>query len=300
MLRGVVVMLATAGSATAVAGSPSRLSDVDKWAYQLQGPGGTKLDLERLARCDCNLLVIDYADHGKAFTRKQLDALRKTPDGRRRRLIAYLSVGEAENYRFYWRDEWKNKPPAFMAAENRAWAGNYKVRYWDPAWRAIVLAYLDRIIDAEFDGVYLDIIDAYEYFGHAGAPAQMAGLVEAIAHHARVERGKPAFAVIPQNGAAILDALDAEGAAAYLDTIDAIGAEDTFFYGEKKEDNRLAIQIDTLAALTRFKKAGKPVLAVDYLTDPTKAKKFVSLANEHGFKPYVGRRALDRLVAQPK
>jgi cysteinyl-tRNA synthetase len=40
--------------------------------------------------------------------------------------------------------------------------------YWTKPWRDILFgteeAYLDQILAAGFDGVYLDVIDAYEYF----------------------------------------------------------------------------------------------------------------------------------------
>ena len=55
-----------------------------------------------------------------------------------------------------------------MEQENPDWAGNYKVRYWDPEWQTIISgapdSYLGKIQAAGFDGVYLDIIDAFEYF----------------------------------------------------------------------------------------------------------------------------------------
>jgi len=42
------------------------------------------------------------------------------------------------------------------------------VAYWDESWQQIIYgnnsSYLKKILDADFDGVYLDIIDAYEYF----------------------------------------------------------------------------------------------------------------------------------------
>ena len=53
-------------------------------------------------------------------------------------------------------------------AENPDWAGNYKVRYWEQGWQDLILSgpesYLNRITAAGFDGVYLDLIDAFEYF----------------------------------------------------------------------------------------------------------------------------------------
>ena len=66
------------------------------------------------------------------------------------------------------RIEWESNPPSWLAEENPDWRGNYKVRYWDENWQSIIYgddnSYLKRITDAGFDGVCLDIIDAFEYF----------------------------------------------------------------------------------------------------------------------------------------
>ncbi len=85
-----------------------------------------------------------------------------------RLVICYMSIGEAENYRFYWQNSWNSSKPQWLEAENPDWAGNYKVRYWYPEWQAIIFgnsnSYLDRILSAGFDGVYLDIVDAFENY----------------------------------------------------------------------------------------------------------------------------------------
>jgi len=55
-----------------------------------------------------------------------------------------------------------------LDAENPDWEGNYKVKYWNTGWQSIIYgnenAYLTKVVDANFDGVYLDIIDAFEYY----------------------------------------------------------------------------------------------------------------------------------------
>jgi cysteinyl-tRNA synthetase len=55
-----------------------------------------------------------------------------------------------------------------LGGENPDWKGNYKVKYWDPQWQAIIYgndrSYAKMILDAGFDGVYLDLIDAFEYY----------------------------------------------------------------------------------------------------------------------------------------
>lgn len=122
-----------------------------------------------VAATDYDVVLVDvFYDRDEALTAADVAALGTKANGGRRLVIAYFSIGEAEDYRYYWQPAWDGDPPAFLAAENEDWPGNYKVRYWDLQWQAVLFgspeAYLDRIVAAGFDGVYLDIIDAYEYF----------------------------------------------------------------------------------------------------------------------------------------
>ncbi len=117
---------------------------------------------------DYDLLITDLFFDGRAFTAGETKALRQKANGGRRLVIAYMSIGEAEDYRYYWQSDWRPGNPSFIVTENPDWPGNYIVRYWDPAWKQILFgndsSYLKKILYAGFDGVYLDIIDAYEYF----------------------------------------------------------------------------------------------------------------------------------------
>jgi cysteinyl-tRNA synthetase len=126
-----------------------------------------------MARTHYDLLIIDAffedAEGGTVMLgREDIAALRVKPGGARRLVIAYMSIGEAEDYRYYWREEWKDDPPSWLGGQNSRWRGNYLVRYWDASWQRIIMgaadSYLDRIIDAGFDGVYLDVVAAYESF----------------------------------------------------------------------------------------------------------------------------------------
>lgn len=121
---------------------------------------------------DYDLIILDLFVGQAPLTADEVASLRVKKNGGRRLLIAYMSIGEAEDYRYYWQISWAMTAPKWLGAENPNWAGNYKVRYWDLEWQAIIFgqkdAYLDRILDAGFDGVYLDIIDAFEYFETTG------------------------------------------------------------------------------------------------------------------------------------
>ncbi len=115
-----------------------------------------------------DLLIIDLFYEGKSLTSDEVASLKVKKNGGKRLVIAYLSIGEAEDYRYYWQEEWEEDPPPWLAEENPNWPGNYRVRYWDPDWQQIIFgndnSYLRKILDAGFDGVYLDKVDTFEYF----------------------------------------------------------------------------------------------------------------------------------------
>jgi cysteinyl-tRNA synthetase, unknown class len=115
-----------------------------------------------------DVIIMDLLFNESGFTSTEINQLKLKNNGGKRLVIAYMSIGEAENYRYYWNDSWTVGSPSWIEAENPDWAGNFKVRYWESEWQTIVYgnndSYLKKIIDAGFNGVYLDIIDAFEYF----------------------------------------------------------------------------------------------------------------------------------------
>lgn len=116
-----------------------------------------------------DLLIMDLFFHnGVAFTSDEINQLKNKANGGKRLVISYMSIGEAEIYRYYWQSSWNTNKPSWLDKENPDWPGNYKVKYWYPEWQNIIYgndsSYLKKILDANFDGVYLDIIDAFEYY----------------------------------------------------------------------------------------------------------------------------------------
>ena len=123
--------------------------------------------ISALEQTDYDLIILDLFCAQEMLSSSDLTRLKTKKNGGRRLLICYMSIGEAEDYRWYWKKSWSKNPPAFMCPENPEWKGNYKVKYWYPSWQEIICGkdgYLSKIINAGFDGVYLDIIDAFEYF----------------------------------------------------------------------------------------------------------------------------------------
>ena len=125
--------------------------------------------INAISATNYDLVILDlFFNDNTTFLPSEIDALKVKSNGGSRLVIAYMSIGEAEDYRYYWDNSWDNNEPEWLDDENSDWAGNFKVKYWNEDWQSIIFgnndSYLKKIIDANFDGVYLDIIDAYEYY----------------------------------------------------------------------------------------------------------------------------------------
>ena len=147
------------------------LEDVKNFLYLINAENyASKNDfIDAVTATNYDLLIMDlFFNDGTEFTQSEINQLRSKSNGGIRLLICYMSIGEAEDYRYYWQSEWDTNPPGWLDEENPSWEGNYKVKYWDSEWQAIIFgnddSYLKKILDAGFDGVYLDIIDAFEHF----------------------------------------------------------------------------------------------------------------------------------------
>jgi len=124
--------------------------------------------IDEVNETNYDVIIMDMFLDDIEFTSTEINQLKLKNNGGKRLLISYMSIGEAEDYRYYWNDSWSVGTPSWIEAENPDWEGNYKVKYWESEWQDIIYgnnnSYLKKIIDANFDGVYLDIIDAFEYF----------------------------------------------------------------------------------------------------------------------------------------
>ncbi|OGV41134.1 MAG: hypothetical protein A2X48_12300 [Lentisphaerae bacterium GWF2_49_21] len=241
-----------------------------------------KTAVKTLKECHRDLIVIDASyesgsgNEGR-WTKDEISEIRSGAADRK--VVAYISIGEAEDYRSYWKKDWDankdGKPdkgaPDFLDQVNPDWAGNYKVRYWKADWQKIILDEIGRIIDQGFDGIYLDIVDGFEFFEYdkikkdwqdgkknpdtgKSYREDMIAWVEKIAEFAR--KVKKEFIVIPQNGSQLLKNPE------FVRTISAIGIEDLFTEGNKiRKPSDAKDRIDNLSEM---KKAGKPVLLIEY------------------------------------
>ncbi|MET0631434.1 MAG: MJ1477/TM1410 family putative glycoside hydrolase [Xanthobacteraceae bacterium] len=263
------------GSAEPAFEATTAARQVKSWHYQLQS-----IDPSAIAKSSADMVVIDYSGEDGPFTRAQVELMRRKPDGSRRLVLAYMSIGEAENYRWYW----ARRSPAWLGPENPQWRGNYGVRFWHPDWQAIIFEYTDKILAAGFDGVYLDKVDEFDELGHH---AEMVEFVGRIAGRGKSQR--PDFLIVSQNG----DALIADPK--FRRAIDAFAREDLLYGetvdGERNDADSIRDNIQQLKSLTA---EGKPVFVVEYPRDDDQAQTARREIAEQNFIGLVARRALDQ------
>ena len=127
------------------------------WMYQiaaLDDPAAVRA----LAATDYPLLVLEPGNNHRPCeddsaedecaegydTAAMVAALRETPDGRRRVLLAYIDIGQAERWRTYWGSDWRpptadgpGAPDFILTFDPDGWAGNYPVAFWRAEWQAL-------------------------------------------------------------------------------------------------------------------------------------------------------------------
>jgi cysteinyl-tRNA synthetase len=82
--------------------------------------------------------------------------------------LVYVDIGEAEEWRWYWKKDWKpGNPEWIVTTDPDEWEGNYPVAFWYPEWEYIVIfgsggmSRVDVALQAGFDGIYLYWVDGF-------------------------------------------------------------------------------------------------------------------------------------------
>lgn len=310
---------------------PLKLSKVRYWAYQLQNiekPGVVK----KLAASKYDLLVIEPTQtvkgEEKFNTQKIVSRLKKSKarDGIHRKLVlAYIDIGEAENFRSYWtwpgtwqkgKSKPKNWPSYILTPDPEGWSGDYPVAYWDEKWKDLVIygknqktnpywkykSLVDETIKAGFDGVYLDWVEGYENpevikaAKKAGKnpKVEMIKFIKELRNYARSKN--PNFLIIQQNAANL-----ASGHPEVFYIVDGIAQESVWYDWNDKKNYDVStdpeLTLEYIKYLNRYKKAGKVVFNCEYAVK--KAKIAYKKSRKRGYVPYCSVKLLDHLSSTP-
>lgn len=240
-----------------------------------------------LQNSERDLIIIDpFFTNDLRWSRADIDTIRS--GSANRKVIAYLSIGEAEDYRAYWLREWSDEKrrPAFIEEENPDWKGNFKVKYWAKEWHDIVLKELGKIAEAGFDGVFLDIIDGFEYFENDpdlgyidyrinpetgnSYRADMISLVELI--NRQLNSGGGGYLIVPQNGVQLLES------PLYQQQISLLALESLFTDDNSAQPLEYTRNIMNFVASVQY--YNKSVLLTEYATK----KKYLKYSRESAAK----------------
>jgi cysteinyl-tRNA synthetase len=315
------------------------LNEIKFWAYQIQciSENGA---VDQLTNSHYDLLVLeptrtDWSSDDKFFdTRAMVERLKNSlaSDGIHRKLvIAYIDIGEAEDWRWYWTwsQEWEPgepRPPDWpdfiLTHDPDGWEGNYPVAYWDSRWKDIVIygnnqnsspfgdytSVIDETIKDGFDGIYLDWVEGFENEAVIEAAqkqgknprVEMINFIREMRDYAQT-RTTPFF-IIQQNGSAL-----AQGHPELFSIIDGIAQEGIWYEGDATDNWNDQDGYDWnvpedwrqeyLNNLSLFQSQGLPVFDCEY------ALQFAGDAYDksynQNFIPYCTRRSLSQLTTTP-
>jgi cysteinyl-tRNA synthetase, unknown class len=287
----------------------ARINGAKSWGYQLAG-----MKFEDAAASPYDLLVIDATTglaSGKPFTRAEIQALKRKPDGTRRLIVSYLSVGEAEIYRpdYYAAEYMEEDAPDWLMHENKDWPGNRIIRFCHDGWQTTILgddngrniynsieaSPLYRLIELGLDGVYLDRVDVYEEIRKdcPNGEQKMVDFVAKLAAHAR--KSNPHFMVVLQNAEDLLKNPK------MVHAVDAV-AKESLFHGWGGGDGSNGQKVNSadsvkwsVERLNLAKAAGRAIFVVDYTKNRAAADMSVRRIREQGYVPYIGPKDLNAL-----
>jgi cysteinyl-tRNA synthetase len=167
-------------------------------------------------------------------------------------ILAYVDVGQAEDWRWYWEPGWEiGDPEWIVGGDPNDWEGNYPVAYWYPTWEDIVIhgyegrSHVEETLDAGFDGIYMDWVEAFsdesvidkvqEDFGLTRPAARqraatlMLEFISKIRSYARSI--DPDYLIVAQNASDLYDFDPSE----YAAVIDGIALEAIWFDGVNED-----------------------------------------------------------------
>lgn len=318
---------------------PLKLSQVKYWAYQIQGIENPGV-VGELSNSNYDMLVIEptrtdwSCNDTKNFdTKRMVKHLKnsKASDKIHKKLvIAYVNIGEAEDWRWYWKwSKWqsfdtrpKNLPEYILVPDPDGWSGNFPVAYWDPAWKDTVIhgknqdfstdrdyeSVIDEVMDDGFDGVYLDWVEGYEneaVIAEARKQGrdpelEMIKFITEIRDYAKSR--DPDFVIIQQNGVGLC-----EGHPELFSIIDGISQEAIWYDGTAFDDwnDPKGYDVPTDPMLTNhyldylkmYQNAGVSVFNCEYAlfySDDAYEK-----SKNLGFIAYCTRRSLSNITTVP-
>jgi len=286
-------------------------------------------DIDNLGANDYDMLIVEPGFNIKEDpydVTYMVSKLKNKPSGGKRLLLAYIDIGQAEDWRTYWANDWiapsttsVGFPDFMITIDPDGWSGNYPVAYWDPDWQNIWLSnggLIEQIANYGFDGVYLDWVEAYDddkiravaLAAGKNPENEMMSFIENIKTTGQAIHSD--FLIVSQNAPYLIDVNPTR----YTAAIDALAAEDTWYYGEgdatwnsadagdlhggeRHEDDYSTA--NRIKQNKKYLSSGIPVFTVDYCISEDNANFVYNESRKNGFIPLVTRVSLSNITETP-
>lgn len=204
---------------------------------------------------------------------------------KRAKLIGYMSVGEIETYRDYYKDLKK-----YSIGTNPMW-NSLVADVRNKEYRKFLLDVVaKRIADRGFDGFFLDTLDSYQL---SAKKEEWKDFQDALVNFVKELRKRyPDKLIVLNRGFEFIDRVKGDINGFLVESLFS-GLDAKKRYREISEEERRWL----LNQLNRIKSYGIPVIVVDYADpkDKKKAKELVGKIAELGFVPYVADKELSRV-----
>ncbi len=123
--------------------------------------------IDTIKATNYDIILIDLFFQGTELTPSDIAQLKTKPGGQQRLVISYISIGSAEKFRYYWQPDWKQNHPSWIKKPYSGYDDEFWIEFWHSEWKNLIYgndnSYIKKIINAGFDGAYLDNVEAY-YF----------------------------------------------------------------------------------------------------------------------------------------
>jgi len=119
-----------------------------------------------------DMVVVEVFHGRRPLSRRAVETLKYKKIGTKRLVLAYMDVGSAAAYHYYWQPGWREGSPAWISAPQRDDPDRYRVEFWQPDWQQVIFgdtnSFTYGLIAQGFDGVVIDGLDTVQYFEGGG------------------------------------------------------------------------------------------------------------------------------------
>ncbi|MFH1760911.1 MAG: endo alpha-1,4 polygalactosaminidase, partial [bacterium] len=232
-------------SCTVFLGKNRKSININSWACFY---GEDSLNLSKLMNYDLVIMEPDISGYTPPIQGKTI-------------YIGYISIGEAESFRWYWPQV---KDSDFLLWENKNWKNDYLIDIRSGVWQDILIRQvIPHIISKGFKGLFFDTIDTPIFLEEENGQKFRGSTKALVKFIRRVRKTFPDLILISNNG---LKAVSSFGK--YMDLLVVESLNTTYDFQDKKYKKAdLSWRNVRLNHLNNFleKHGNMPVLVIDYL-----------------------------------